>query len=208
MGKKQSGHLSMSHGKCRNCGNAIFMPYGAGIWKYKDGKKLYCTYSCMNQYRSEHPELVKHDIYAFQLRKIRNYFQLTQKQIAVIMGWTNNMVEDAETGWRSLRRDELNFLCRVFGCTAEQMTGLEAPDPEKMVYWEVDWDIIDGSKPGFQSLRSFRLARKTTMQQIATYLGIKYQRYQKYEIGWMTIPDDVIRKMAEYYGCKPDEIPR
>lgn len=208
MGKKQSGHLSMSQGKCRNCGHTIFMPYGAGIWKYKDGAKLYCTYSCMNQYRREHPELVNHDIYAYQLLQIRDFFQLTQKQIAAFMGWNTKTVDAVENGWRQMRPDELNFLCRAFGCTDAQMTGLEAPDPAKMAYWEVDWDIIDGSKPGFVSLRRFRLARNTTMQQIADYLGCSYWTYQKYECGEVTISDAMIRKMAEYYGCQPDEIPR
>lgn len=57
-----------------------------------------------------------------------------------------------------------------------------------------------------KKLRQLREERQKTQREVADYLGIKEQVYQRYEYGTREPKIDIIRRLAVYYNISADEI--
>lgn len=57
-----------------------------------------------------------------------------------------------------------------------------------------------------QRIRDIREDRDLTQQQVADYLGMKYQQYRRYESGENEIKASYIIKLAEFYQLSADYI--
>lgn len=62
----------------------------------------------------------------------RKEMNMTQKELAMRMGVANSTLNQWETGMRRPNIDMLIRLTEVFGCTADELLGIERkkPDPE------------------------------------------------------------------------------
>lgn len=56
----------------------------------------------------------------------------------------------------------------------------------------------------YEAIRSLRIDRGYTQQQIADYLHIKQNTYSQYEIGVLNYPIEVLDKLADFYGVSVD----
>ena len=56
----------------------------------------------------------------------------------------------------------------------------------------------------YENIRSIRIARGYTQEQIAKQLGISQNTYSQYEIGVLNYPVDAIVKLADIYGVSTD----
>ncbi|MDP4121148.1 MAG: helix-turn-helix transcriptional regulator [Bacillota bacterium] len=56
----------------------------------------------------------------------------------------------------------------------------------------------------FERIRSLRIDKDITQQQIAEYLNIKQNTYSQYEIGILNYPIDVLIKLSQYYNTSVD----
>ena len=56
----------------------------------------------------------------------------------------------------------------------------------------------------YENIRSIRIDKGYTQDQIAKYLGISQNTYSQYEIGVLNYPVDTIVKLADFYGVSTD----
>ena len=56
----------------------------------------------------------------------------------------------------------------------------------------------------YENIRSIRIDRGLTQDQVAKYLGISQNTYSQYEIGVLNYPVDAISKLADFYGVSTD----
>lgn len=56
----------------------------------------------------------------------------------------------------------------------------------------------------FQNIRNLREDNDKTQQELADYLHIKQTTYSKYELGKISIPIEVLIKLADYYDVTVD----
>ena len=56
----------------------------------------------------------------------------------------------------------------------------------------------------YENIRSLRIDRGYTQEQIAKYLGISQNTYYQYEIGVLNYPLDAVVKLADFYDVSTD----
>ena len=56
----------------------------------------------------------------------------------------------------------------------------------------------------YETIRSIRIDRGYTQEQIAKYLGISQNTYSQYEIGVLNYPVEAITKLADFYNVSTD----
>lgn len=56
----------------------------------------------------------------------------------------------------------------------------------------------------YENIRSIRIDKGYTQEQIAKQLGISQNTYSQYEIGVLNYPVDAIVKLADIYGVSTD----
>ena len=56
----------------------------------------------------------------------------------------------------------------------------------------------------YENIRSIRIDRGYTQEQIARYLGISQNTYSQYEIGVLNYPVDAVTKLADFYDVSTD----
>ena len=56
----------------------------------------------------------------------------------------------------------------------------------------------------YENIRSIRIDRGYTQEQIAKQLGISQNTYSQYEIGVLNYPVDAVVKLADIYGVSTD----
>lgn len=55
-------------------------------------------------------------------------------------------------------------------------------------------------------LRAWRRTSSRTLQEVARQLGTTHTTVLRYEKGHLKVPNDVIKQLAEIYGCTPAEL--
>lgn len=56
----------------------------------------------------------------------------------------------------------------------------------------------------YETIRSTRIDKGYTQEQIANYLGISQNTYSQYEIGVLNYPVDAVVRLADFYGVSTD----
>ena len=56
----------------------------------------------------------------------------------------------------------------------------------------------------YENIRSIRIDRGYTQEQVAKYLGISQNTYSQYEIGVLNYPVDAVVKLADFYNVSTD----
>ena len=161
---------------------------------------------------------------------MRNKFNLTQKEIAQVVGVNVSTYKHYELGDRctplAVIRDLANFYKISTDYFFENMPELSTKEEFEVRKFAFDVsqnkqqyisDIMNFSE-GMAKLeekvqararlrvKQYRLDNKKSQQEVADYLGIDISTYNKYEKGSRKLNNEVVRKIAEYYNIKVSDI--
>lgn len=161
---------------------------------------------------------------------MRNKFNLTQKEIAQVVGVNVSTYKHYELGDRctplAVIRDLANFYKISTDYFFENMPELSTKEELEVRKFAFDVsqnkqqyisDIMNFSE-GMAKLeekvqararlrvKQYRLDNKKSQQEVADYLGIDISTYNKYEKGSRKLNNEVVRKIAEYYKIKVSDI--
>ena len=161
---------------------------------------------------------------------MRNKFDLTQKEVAQVVGVNVSTYKHYELGDRatplSVIRDLANFYKISTDYFFENMPELSTKEELEVRRFAFDLaqnkqqyigDIMNFSE-GMAKLeekvqvrarlrvKKYRLENKKSQQDVANFLGIDISTYNKYEKGSRKLNNEVVRKIAEYYNIKVSNI--
>jgi transcriptional regulator with XRE-family HTH domain len=58
----------------------------------------------------------------------------------------------------------------------------------------------------WEHLRAWRRTLGQTLQSVASVIGVTHSTLLRYERGEIKVPPDVLRQLAQMYGCTPVEL--
>ena len=161
---------------------------------------------------------------------MRNKFNLTQKEIAQVVGVNVSTYKHYELGDRctplAFIRDLANFYKISTDYFFENMPELSTKEELEVrrFAFEVSQnkqqyigDIMNFSEDMAKleekvqararlRVKQYRLDNKKSQQEVADYLDIDISTYNKYEKGSRKLNNEVVRKIAEYYNIKVSDI--
>ena len=161
---------------------------------------------------------------------IRSKFNLTQKDIAQVVGVNVSTYKHYELGDRctplAVIRDLANFYKISTDYFFENMPELSTK--EELEISRRAFDVSQNKSQMIGNIKNFaegmakleekvqararlrvkkyRLDNKKSQQEVADYLGIDISTYNKYEKGSRKLNNEVVRKIAEYYNIKVSDI--
>lgn len=161
---------------------------------------------------------------------MRNKFNLTQKDIAQVVGVNVSTYKHYELGDRctplAVIRDLANFYKISTDYFFENMPELSTK--EELEISRRAFDVSQNKSQMIGNIKNFaegmakleekvqararlrvkhyRLDNKKSQQEVADYLGIDISTYNKYEKGSRKLNNEVVRKIAEYYNIKVSDI--
>ena len=161
---------------------------------------------------------------------MRNKFNLTQKEIAQVVGVNVSTYKHYELGDRctplAVIRDLANFYKISTDYFFENMPELSTK--EELEVRRFAFEVSQNKSQMIGDIRNFaegmakieekvqararlrvkqyRLDNKKSQQEVADYLGIDISTYNKYEKGSRKLNNEVVRKIAEYYNIKVSDI--
>ena len=131
---------------CAHCGGYIFVP-DVAIWRYKipkigGGYHWFCIWSCQTAWERDHEKPqreYKHKKryvecrYPNGIRKIREYFGISQREISDVLGYaTTAQISRVEKGYIPIPQRVIPQMCEMFGCAADDLMRADIPDDEIM----------------------------------------------------------------------------
>ncbi len=161
---------------------------------------------------------------------MRNKFNLTQKEIAQVVGVNVSTYKHYELGDRcaplAVIRDLATFYKISTNYFFENMPELSLKEEMEISRYAFD---LAQNKPHFIAnikaypeeldrlenkiqararlrIRQYRIDNKKSQQDVANFLGIDISTYNKYEKGSRKLNNEVVRKIAEYYNIKVSDI--
>ena len=161
---------------------------------------------------------------------MRNKFNLTQKDIAQVVGVNVSTYKHYELGDRctplAVIRDLANFYKISTDYFFENMPELSTK--EELEISRRAFDVSQNKSQMIGNIKNFaegmakleekvqararlrvkhyRLDNKKSQQEVADYLGIDISTYNKYEKGSRKLNNEEVRKIAEYYNIKVSDI--
>ena len=151
---------------------------------------------------------------------MRNKFNLTQKEVAQVVGVNVSTYKHYELGDRAtlykistnyffenmpeLSREE-EFEIRRYAFDLAQNKQQYIGD---IRYFAEEMAKLEEKIQARARLRvrQYRLENKKSQQDVANFLGIDISTYNKYEKGSRKLNNEVVRKIAEYYNIKVSDI--
>lgn len=124
------------------------------------------------------------------LREDRGY---TQKQIAEVLGTTQQYYSDYENGKREIPIRIYIALSKFYHVSIDFLAGQNEANPEG-----------SGNSAFYENLRVIREDRGYTQRQIAQVLGTTQQYYSDYENGKREIPIRVYIALSGFYNVSID----
>ena len=161
---------------------------------------------------------------------MRNKFNLTQKEVAQVVGVNVSTYKHYELGDRgtplSVIRDLATFYKISTNYFFDNMPELSRE--EEFLVRRFAFDLAQNKSQYFGDVRNiaegmakleekiqararlrvrqYRLENKKSQQDVANFLGIDISTYNKYEKGSRKLNNEVVRKIAEYYNIKVSDI--
>ena len=161
---------------------------------------------------------------------MRNKFNLTQKDIAQVVGVNVSTYKHYELGDRctplAVIRDLANFYKISTDYFFENMPELSTK--EELEISRRAFDVSQNKSQMIGNIKNFAegmakleekvqararlrvkhytIDNKKSQQEVADYLGIEISTYNKYEKGSRKLNNEVVRKIAEYYNIKVSDI--
>lgn len=161
---------------------------------------------------------------------MRNKFNLTQKEVAQVVGVNVSTYKHYELGDRATPLSVIRDLATLYKISTnylfENMPELSREEEFEIRRYAFDLaqnkqqyigDIRYFAKEMAKleekiqararlRVRQYRLENKKSQQDVANFLGIDISTYNKYEKGSRKLNNEVVRKIAEYYNIKVSDI--
>ena len=161
---------------------------------------------------------------------MRNKFNLTQKEVAQVVGVNVSTYKHYELGDRATPLSVIRDLATLYKISTnyffENMPELSRE--EEFEIRRYAFDLAQNKQQYIGDIRYFaeemakleekiqararlrvrqyRLENKKSQQEVANFLGIDISTYNKYEKGSRKLNNEVVRKIAEYYNIKVSDI--
>ena len=161
---------------------------------------------------------------------MRNKFNLTQKEVAQVIGVNVSTYKHYELGDRATPLSVIRDLATLYKISTnyffENMPELSRE--EEFEIRRYAFDLAQNKQQYIGDIRYFaeemakleekiqararlrvrqyRLENKKSQQDVANFLGIDISTYNKYEKGSRKLNNEVVRKIAEYYNIKVSDI--
>ena len=161
---------------------------------------------------------------------MRNKFNLTQKEVAQVVGVNVSTYKHYELGDRATPLSVIRDLATLYKISTnyffENMPELSRE--EEFEIRRYAFDLAQNKQQYIGDIRYFaeemakleekiqararlrvrqyRLENKKSQQDVANFLGIDISTYNKYEKGSRKLNNEVVRKIAEYYNIKVSDI--
>lgn len=161
---------------------------------------------------------------------MRNKFNLTQKEVAQVVGVNVSTYKHYELGDRATPLSVIRDLATLYKISTnyffENMPELSRE--EEFEIRRYAFDLAQNKQQYIGDIRYFaeemakleekiqararlrvrqyRLDNKKSQQDVANFLGIDISTYNKYEKGSRKLNNEVVRKIAEYYNIKVSDI--
>lgn len=133
-----------------------------------------------------------------RLVEIRDDFNLNQRDVAMILGVTQQTYSLWERGNKIIPLRQLNALCNYYGVSMDYILGLDNINCFAGILKELDKAIIG------RRLKSFRLERGITQDEIAHMLNTTHSTISAYENGKTTILTAFAYEICKRYNISMD----
>lgn len=161
---------------------------------------------------------------------MRNKFNLTQKEVAQVVGVNVSTYKHYELGDRATPLSVIRDLATLYKISTNYLFE-NMPELSREGEFEIRryaFDLAQNKQQYIGDIRYFakemakleekiqararlrvrqyRLENKKSQQDVANFLGIDISTYNKYEKGSRKLNNEVVRKIAEYYNIKVSDI--
>lgn len=130
-----------------------------------------------------------------RIKKLRKYFDLTQKEFAERIGSNQNNITNYETGRRTPSSAAFNNICKTFGVSEEW---LRTGEGEMLVPVTPDENFMG------ERIKELRKFLGLTQQEFATRLGSVQNTITGYETGRRTPSNQVIALICREFGVSEE----
>lgn len=134
------------------------------------------------------------------IRKLRLESNLTQEEIANILGVSRTTYSGWELGTNTIPLRKLFLLSNYYKCSIDYITGLSRVNNFEYSDKDINFKVIGNN------LRSLRKKADLTQKEVATFLKIATSTYTLYELGTILIPTTYIYIIAKKTNYSIDYI--
>lgn len=134
------------------------------------------------------------------IKKLRLENNLTQEEIAKILGVSRTTYTGWELGTNIIPLRKLFLLSNYYKCSIDYITGLSKINNFEYPVKNITIKVIGNN------LHLLRKKINLTQKEIAKILKISVSAYTQYELGIILIPTVYIYKLAKKFNCSVDEI--
>lgn len=134
----------------------------------------------------------------YNLKRIRESYDLTQREIAKVLKISKTSYNYFETGEQIIPLKHLNNFCNTFHVSMDYLCGLTDVNIKQDKKYKLNAKII-GSK-----LKSIRLKNNLTQAELAKILNTSQSNISSYESGKTLILTAFIYNFAKYFNVSLD----
>ena len=132
------------------------------------------------------------------LKDIRTYFDLTQKEISEILNVSRSTYAGWENSIDNIPLTKLNNFSNYFGISLDYLCGLTNIKKYNIINKEIDINIVA------KNLKRIRLQHNDTQDKIAKIINTDRSNYSRYELGKNLILTSLLIDFAKYYKVSID----
>lgn len=132
------------------------------------------------------------------LKDIRTYFDLTQKEISEILNVSRSTYAGWENSIDNIPLTKLNNFSNYFGISLDYLCGLTNIKKYNITNKEIDINVVA------KNLKRIRLQHNDTQDKIAKIINTDRSNYSRYELGKNLILTSLLIDFAKYYKVSID----
>lgn len=132
------------------------------------------------------------------LKDIRTYFDLTQKEISEILNVSRSTYAGWENSIDNIPLTKLNSFSNYFDISLDYLCGLTSIKKYNIINKEIDINVAA------KNLKRIRLQHNDTQDKIAKVINTDRSNYSRYELGKNLILTSLIIDFAKYYKVSID----
>lgn len=132
------------------------------------------------------------------LKDVRTYFDLTQKEMSEILGVSRSTYAGWENSIDNIPLTKLNDFSNYFDISLDYLCGLTNVKKYIIIKKEININIVASN------LKTTRIQHNDTQNKIANIINTDRSNYSRYELGKNLILTSLIIDFAKYYRVSID----
>lgn len=132
------------------------------------------------------------------LKDIRTYFDLTQKEVSEILNVSRSTYAGWENSIDNIPLKKLNSFSNYFDISLDYLCGLTSIKKYNIINKEIDINVVA------TNLKRVRLQYNDTQDKIAKIINTDRSNYSRYELGKNLILTSLLIDFAKYYKVSID----